>query len=112
VSGSANIQNGGFSLTENSKTKNKLLLDELLRGLKTIKNQKKKAKSLEIDTYRITSDEDLEDILNILKDKKENKEIDPKELKKDIRLRVEEIRLATKTDMAAVRTMRKILRMI
>jgi len=85
---------------------------ELEKGLKVIIKQKKKARSLRIDTHRITGDEDLEDILNLIDEDPKGQVIAPDDLKEDIKSRIREIHSALKADVTALRTMRAVLRTI
>lgn len=85
---------------------------ELEKGLKVITKQKKKARSLRIDTHRITGDEDLEDILNLIAEDPKGEVIELDDLKEDMKSRIKEIHSALKADVAALRSMRAVLRMI
>ncbi|MFA6097345.1 MAG: hypothetical protein WC788_07005 [Candidatus Paceibacterota bacterium] len=85
---------------------------ELEKGMKVIVKQKKKARSTRIDTHRITGDEDLEDILSLISEDPKGEVIELDDLKADIKSRIKEIHAALKADVAALRSMRAVLRMI
>lgn len=87
-------------------------IEMLERGLMIIEKQKEKARSLEIDTHRVSADDDLEDVLYILESTLADGDIDPDAVREDILSRMKEIHIGLKSEMAVLRSLRLVLKII